>query len=392
MRLLFLHGEGRIYIDEKGNFYTAGSYNENIWQRYMNLCDELVVVLRKNPKVYSTEYAENNLNRIPSKIKCICLPDVYKPHKNYFIPKYRKQIKRTLKEEIKKSDRIIIRSLCDFYANNAYHYCKKFHKRFLVEVIGFEFEQLWVHSKLGKIIAPFNELRYRLYMKNVEYAVYVTKEGLQKRYPSNGKCLGCSDIEINNHGDDVLSKRLLRIDKQKKIIVGTAALLDIRCKKQENVVKAIYLLKRKGYTNFEYQLVGNGSGKRIKKYIDKYDLGDVVRILGQLPHECIDGWLDSIDIYIQPSYVEGLSRAIGEAMGRACPVICSDVGCNDELISKEYMYGKNDVESLANLMISLSDKDMQKMAAGQNYEKIKEYNKDVLAPIRGKFYHEFAQE
>jgi glycosyltransferase involved in cell wall biosynthesis len=392
MRLLFLHGEGRVYKDDAGNHYTSGSYNENVWKRYLNLCDELVVVSRVDPRIYPSEYAKNNFNLIPPNIICICVPDVYKPYKNYFILKNRRFIKDALENEIKRADRIIIRSLCDFYTNNAFHYCKKYKKRFLVEVIGFEFEQLWIHSKVGKIVAPFNELRYRWYMKHTEYAVYVTKKGLQKRYPTNGKSLGCSDVEIIDYSEEILSKRLSRIDEQQKIVVGTAALLDIRCKKQENVVKALNILKKSGYTNFEYQLVGNGSGDRIKKYIDKYGLSDSVKIIGELPHECIDEWLDSIDIYIQPSYVEGLSRAIGEAMGRACPVICSNVGANDELISREYMYDKNDIKTLANKMVSLSDRNSQKIAAKRNYKKIKEYTKDVLDPIRGKFYHEFMQE
>lgn len=64
-------------------------------------------------------------------------------------------------------------------------------------------------------------------------------------------------------------------------------------------------------------------------------LEDCVSILGAKPHSEVFSWLDSIDIYVQPSFMEGLCRSIVEAMSRACPVICTNVGGNYELVSSD---------------------------------------------------------
>lgn len=69
-------------------------------------------------------------------------------------------------------------------------------------------------------------------------------------------------------------------------------------------------------------------------------LEDCVSILGAKPHSEVFSWLDSIDIYVQPSFMEGLCRSIVEAMSRACPVICTNVGGNYELVSSDCLFEK----------------------------------------------------
>ena len=70
----------------------------------------------------------------------------------------------------------------------------------------------------------------------------------------------------------------------------------------------------------------------------KYRVENRVKFLGQVPHKEVLKWLDNIDIYIHPSYTEGLCRSIIEAMSRACPIICSDVGGNYELVDKDHAF------------------------------------------------------
>ena len=45
-------------------------------------------------------------------------------------------------------------------------------------------------------------------------------------------------------------------------------------------------------------------------------------------------WLDTIDLYVQPSLTEGMPRAAIEAMSRGCPVVVSDVGGLKNLVDK----------------------------------------------------------
>ena len=392
MRLLYLHGEARLHNDVYGRYYTSGTYNEDVWNRYLSICDELRIVFRKDNELYPAGVASKKFNSIPNQANCIALPDVYKPYTNYINKELKKRIDKVIEKEVYNADRIIIRSLCDYYSNTALKWCRIYKKKYLVEVISFEFEQLFYHSFLGKIIAPFNEFKYRLLMKQVPYAVYVTRDKMQKRYPTNGKMIGCSDVEIESYSEETIKNRIKRIEEQKTIVVGTAASLDVHYKKQELVVKAIAYLKEKMNINIEYQLVGSGKGVRIMNAAVRNNISNQLKIIGEIPHKEMNRWYDQVDIYIQPSYVEGVSRAIVEAMSRACPIICADIGGNSELITKEWLYKKSNFKRLAFLMSKMIDKNTQKEAAMRNWVKAEDYSKRKLDCKRSAFYNEFMQE
>ena len=102
-------------------------------------------------------------------------------------------------------------------------------------------------------------------------------------------------------------------------------------------------------------------------------------------------WLDSIDIYVQPSFMEGLCRSIVEAMSRACPVICTNVGGNYELVSSDCLFEKADYVKLADILEKMVKPEMQIEEAKRNFEKSKEYNKKDLNKKRDAFYRSFIE-
>ena len=391
MKLLFIQGGSRWKYDDLGNIYTDSNFNSQIWNRYKGYCDELTVILRREAKIYNSKEAQSRFNEIGRSIDyCVALPDIYISLRSAFSMKKRTEIKCIIENEIKKADKIIIRSLGNIYTNTALKFARKHNKPYLVEVTGFAWESFWYHSFYGKIVAAFRECQYKYLMKDVKYGVYVTKEALQKRYPCRGKILGCSDVEILNTNESVLEQRIKKIEKNRgKCIIGTAAFLDVSWKGQEYVLRAIYELKKRGINNFEYQMIGAGNGDKLKKVI--YDLGidDRVFILGVKPHEEVFSWFDSIDVYVQPSFMEGLCRSIIEAMSRACPVICTNVGGNYELISSDCLFEKGNYIKLADVLERFMDKNIQIEEAKKNFEKSKEYNKEKLNRKRDCFYKEF---
>lgn len=301
-------------------------------------------------------------------------------------------VKRTIESEVKKADKVIIRSLGNIYTNTALKYAQKYHKPYLVEVTGFAWESLWYHSLHGKFVAGFKEKQYKRLMKNVKYGVYVTNEALQKRYPCKGEMLGCSDVELMPSDDKLLENRILKIQKHTgRIVLGTAAFLDVGWKGQEYVIRAMGELKNRGLNNFKYEMIGNGSGDKLKKLIAELHLEDCVSILGAKPHSEVFSWLDSIDIYVQPSFMEGLCRSIVEAMSRACPVICTNVGGNYELVSSDCLFEKADYVRLADILEKMMKPKMQIEEAKRNFEKSKEYNKEDLNKKRDAFYRRFIE-
>ena len=134
-------------------------------------------------------------------------------------------------------------------------------------------------------------------------------------------------------------------------------------------------------------MIGTGKGLHLIKLIEELGLSDQVKILGPRPHDEVFNWLDEIDIYIQPSYQEGLCRSIVEAISRACPVIASDTGGNYELINRDYLFPCGDYKKLAYLILKILEDPT--IEAKRNFEHSKHYEKSRLDSIRLTFLKEF---
>ena len=220
----------------------------------------------------------------------------------------------------------------------------------------------------------------------------MTNEFLQRRYPSKGKTIGCSNVALPILNESVLDVRLHKIKQMTKhnpIVIGTTAAVDVRYKGQEYVIQAIAELNKQGY-NFEYRLVGGGDKARLQSIAEKYRVADKVIFEGSIPHERVFDYLDSIDIYVQPSKTEGLPRALIEAMSRGCPCIGSKAGGIPELLDTPFIFNSGNVQELANILASFDTEKMIKQAK-RNFEFSKEYAKEVIETRRNEFFKQFAE-
>lgn len=394
MKLLFIQGGSRWKFDTENNIYTDANFNDLIWNRYGSYSDELKVVLRQENKIYGKGEAVSKFNRFnTSKFEYVALPDLYQPVKNIFSIEKRKKVLSAIENEVKECDKLIIRSLGNIYTNSALKFARKYDKPYLVEVTGFVFESFWYHSLRGKIMASFQDMRYRKLMKDVPYAVYVTESALQKRYFCKGRTLGCSDVELPVQNIELIrEQRKQSFEKKRKIVIGTAAFLDVSWKGQKYVIEAIAQLVKQGMTCFKYELVGAGTGEKLKKLSEKLGVSEYISIIGVLPHEKIFEWLDGVDIYIQPSFQEGLCRALVEAMSRGCPVMGSDVGGNYELVSERYLFRKGNSKEIADKLLRILENDERYKESERSFMLAEKYEKKYLDSKRDAFYHMFMGE
>ena len=395
MKLLFVQGGTRLKKDNKGNYYTDGNLNDSVWNRYKNYSDELLILLRSEERIYSLEEAKKKFNGINLKnTKIFEIPDLMRPKKRFFSFTWRNKAKKVIEEAVKECDKAIIRSAHNFYTLNTIKYCKKYNKPYLIEVAGYAFDGYWGHGDLyGKIVAVPYELLAKKAMKESLYTVYVTNYSLQKNYPCYGKTLGCSDVELNPLDENDLKRRLkkIRSNNDKKLVLGTIGWVNLKLKGQHDVINVLYKLKKAGYDNFEYHLVGLGEHDYLDRLIKKFNLEDNVKILGPKPHSEIFDWLKNIDIYIQPSYQEGLCRAVVEAMSMACPIITSNAGGNPELANKKYVFKKGNRKQLFNMLKNINSAELEKEAI-RSFELAKEYQKDILDKKRNAFYENFIND
>ena len=303
---LFIHDHKFKKINNK--IYSSGGLSNEILTRYVNYYGKIKVIAR----VEKCNTYENKFSEITNK--------------NVEIINYKLLKKKDLINLINNSKIVILR-IPSFIGSKMDKLIPK-NKKCIVEVVACAWDALWNHSLSGKVIAPLMYYREKQIIKKAKYVIYVSNKFLQKRYPTNGYNIGCSDVSLSTFDDKILNKRLEKIKKMndKKIVFGTLAAIDVKYKGQAYVIKAINKLKKEGIENIEYQLVGGGSKNKLEKLAKKLNVEDKIVFVGTLPHDKVFDWLDMIDIYIQPSNQEGLPRALVEAMSRACPCIGSSTG------------------------------------------------------------------
>jgi glycosyltransferase involved in cell wall biosynthesis len=264
---------------------------------------------------------------------------------------------------------------------------RKKNKKYLAFEVACVWDGLIHQDWKRKIAAPYRFLLNRYVMKHSDYALYVTNEFLQRRYPTDGVSLGLSDVEVLPVSDDILTRRLEKIRKEDHDVIklATTGHVENGLKGQQYVIKALKILKDMGFRNYEYYLIGEGKADRLRKYAEILGVADQVHFLGRMPHAEVFRLLDDIDIYVHPSLQEGLPRSMVEAMSRALPCIGSNTGGIPELIDASCVFKKKSADTIVDKLINFSVSDLEKQAI-RNFNEAKKFEKDSLDARRNEFY------
>ncbi|NLM63538.1 MAG: glycosyltransferase [Mollicutes bacterium] len=392
MKLVFLT-DHKFIRDKNDILYTTGQITREYLSRYIPYFSKIIVLGRES------ELTVENKNKCVEPVNLFSERIIFKlvkckESKRDMINSYCELIKLS-KKEIFNCDFIIFK-MPNISSIFAVKYVQRYKKPYLIELVGCPWDALWNHSLKGKIIAPYMYFKTKKLVKDAKYVVYVTNEFLQKRYPTEGKYVNCSDVVLKEFDDNVLMNRLNKINTMKnnnKIVLGTIAAVDVRYKGQQYVIRALGKLKKQGITNYEYQLVGGGDQTYLKSVAEKYNVTEQVKFLGTIPHDKVFEWLDTIDIYVQPSSTEGLPRALIEAMSRGLPAFGSNVGGIPELLDSKFIFskGRKKVDEICNILQSF-DQDTMREQARRNYEEAKKYDSEIIEERRRKFFEKFIEE
>ena len=395
MKLLFAH-DTKIKEDTIGHYYTGGSFNEDVWKRYLSLTSDFTVMARKEPFIYEEDDAKRRFNNFDNtKIKFIEVPNLSVSLKAFFDIKERKKRYAIIKDAVLNCDFLIARIPSDI-GNVAINIAKKNNKPYLLEVVGCSWDALWNYNSKGKILAPISYLKQKKGVEHASYSVYVTQHFLQKRYPTKGLSINCSNVSLINLDENIVNKRIEKIINMQgnsKLIIGTTGAVDVRYKGQDTIIKALSLLKKQGNNNFEYQLVGGGDQSYLRSIARDNGVLEQVKFLGNLPHNEVFNWLDTIDIYAQPSKTEGLPRALIEAMSRGVFAIGTSAGGIPELLEEKYVIKKhkNNQKDVFNILSNIEKDDLIEQAK-RNYRVSKDYEKLVIESRRQEFLRRFISQ
>lgn len=383
MKLLFAH-DFPFAKDNEGNVYSGGGFPYKVWERYLSVFNTMHVAGRRR-KIEGKDIKKMVLSS-GENVSFIEVPNLGSPSSRY---KNMKKASDILAAAIDQVDAVIAR-LPSEIGSLAVKLAKQKNKPWAVEVVSCPWDSYWNYGKLvGKLYAPIAMLKTKSIVSESSYALYVTREFLQSRYPSSGETESCSNVEINETGEDVLQRRLQKIENMTSPIkLGLIGSLSTEYKGFDTAIKALKTLKN---LDIKLHLLGGGDSTKWKDLANSLSVGDKVVFEGRLPSGApVHNWLDEMDIYIQPSRQEGLPRALIEAMSRGCPSLGSTAGGIPELLDSACLHQPNDFARLAKLIErAIEDKDWLTKQAQKNHLKSKEYTKTVLDNRRKEFWTKF---
>jgi glycosyltransferase involved in cell wall biosynthesis len=384
LRLLFVHDHPFFKQNEK--VFSGGSFPKEVWKRYLNCFSSLQVIGRGTKKI------ENVKGLVESTHDKVTFNLLFEVSGGFDYFKKSKQIKKKLEEAVNNSDVVVIRmpSIIGLYCATL---CIKMKKPYITEVVGCAWDANWNYGSLPiKLITPYLFFKTKRVIRKSEASIYVTKEFLQKRYPNPGKLTAyASNVEINDFPKQVLDNHVhLLKDTKKTLQIGLIGNLNVKYKGFDTIMKALQIVKKNSSINFQLNLVGGGSKEYVNSLIKKFQLHEQVNIIGRLQSgEKVFDFLDSLNLYVQPSKTEGLPRAVIEAMGRGCPVLASAIGGIPELLDKKYLHNPGDYKMLAKqLLFFLPNTSELVNMSIQNFKKSKEYSNDILTKRRDTFWGE----
>lgn len=145
-------------------------------------------------------------------------------------------------------------------------------------------------------------------------------------------------------------------------------------KNHKAIIKAISKISNQ---NIEYLICGQG---RLQNYLDKLvsrlRLTNKVKLLGF--RNDISEICSAADLFAFPSYREGLSVSLIEAMSSGLPVICSNIRGNVDLIEDNVngvIFNPKNMEEIVNSIIRMyNDEELRNLCSHQNHSKSNTYS------------------
>ncbi len=196
------------------------------------------------------------------------------------------------------------------YAHGAWDENKKLRK------ILFYFGRKYLQSKTTRCVACSIEAGRKLYGEKIEYS---------KKWK---KHLNTIETEKYIYNNDVRIEYRKKLSiKEDHIILGCVGRLD-RNKNQEHAIRVLKKVKDYIYPEVILLLIGVGERKFFLEEKAK-ELGINASVIFLGYSNCVENWLQAMDVFLMPSISEGLPLSALEAQAAGLPCVLSDT------ISKE---------------------------------------------------------
>lgn len=382
-RVLFVHN-GPLGRGTDGRVYGV-HYTNNIKKRYLQLGDHVTFLMREE----AVDAQAENLSLIDERnFEFVPAPNLMSPLDR--VLNHRATV-GVVDSAIRNTD-ILVARIPSLLSRLAIRQAKKYRIPYIVECVGCNWDALWNYGLLGKLSAGWYAARQRSVVTMSPYVVYVTESFLQKRYPTTGKQVAISNVQLEETDPSVLEARLEQIcsraRSRKPFRLVTVADVSVPYKGHADVIRSLKELNKAGLA-CEYHLIGGGDQSRLMALGQSEGVDQQMIFHGSQKHADVFQLLDEMDVYVQPSRQEGLPRAVIEAMSRALTVVGARTGGIPELIPGERVYTAGEFLALASTLQRALTKESMEQDAVRNFRRASNFTAQTLSERRRKFYSDF---
>ncbi|WP_430535354.1 glycosyltransferase [Listeria rocourtiae] len=382
MKALFAH-DHRFYQGETA-MLSKNAFDAKVWERYLEHVEELVVVARISDLAKDADIEKYGV----SSCERVTFRHIPKSHHwTNLLPFNTAQ--QAMEKQVAEVDAVIAR-LPSRIGTMAVKAAQKLGKPYAIEVVGDPIESYQHHgSRRLKLLAKTVGRAMKKNIASASHVLYVTQRDLQEKYPTMGMQRGASNVEIAEILPNVAFKREVSIREQqhRPVKIGMIATLETDYKGIDTALEAMKMLKQEA----QLYILGPGDATKWQALAATYGVASQVTFCGILPAgQAVLEWLDTMDIYMQPSRTEGVPRALIEAMARGCAAVGSTAGGIPELLSPEFIHEIGNAQELAEKVADLMQHpEKQAIQSRQNMTVAVQYTQPILQKRRAELFDSF---
>jgi glycosyltransferase involved in cell wall biosynthesis len=395
--------EQRFLGTPDGAVWTEGVYPRSFWDRYLVAFDEVTILAR----VRRVDRPEPRWRRVDDAVVRVHAVTDYRGPLQYLLrrSRIRSEVRAAVRE-----DAVFILRVPGQIGTLAAKMLAERGQLLNLEVVGDPRDGFAGGASRHPLRAFFRvwyARNLRLQCARAQNVAYVTQDFLQRSYPPRAARDGrvpaasfaVSDVELGDaafvasrvppdHAAPSAAGRAVAPDTTRPLRIASIGAMNQPYKGFSDLIVAAVIC-RSGGRDLELTLVGDGPLRpQLERQARSLGIEEHVRFVGQLPAgQAVQDELDRADIYVQPSLVEGLPRALVEAMARGCPCIATRVGGIPELLPAEFLVAPRRPAELAAAIEGLArDPGRLREASRRNIEVARTFAEAALAPRRLAFH------
>ena len=383
--------DGHYFQTPDGTVYAESVYDYAFYKRYLQSFDHVYAAVRLDQL---SEHPQNMKKSSGEGVTFLPLP-AYRGPKEYLL-KYN-EISKFVSKYCNDYDCAIFR----IPAATSNIFCKKYiktKKPFAVEVVVDPWENFGPGASGNKAMLFVVRRSWTNLVKKMCWrangASYVTERYLQQKYPpraltdKSGFYFTESYSSVELPDDSFSEPRHWNGEQKVYWIAHVSNTFTGYGKGHITLMDAVKIVREKGY-NVKVKFVGDGP-KRIEfeEYAQSIGIKNNVLFTGRLANGTeVRRVIHDSDIFVLPTFAEGLPRVLLEAMAEGIPCLSSPTCGIPEILEQKYLYDFHDANGFADGIIRfITDPQLMTKESANNLETARKYRSSFLNIKRKQFY------